>query len=194
MPRNKMFFTSEKKSIDEENRTVEFVISTNSYDRYKDRVKPSGCKSDAYMRNPVVLIDHSYKAENVVATSIDISIEEDYITSIAKFPKEGISEKSDMVFEKLKAGLLNAVSIGFKPLKYMRNEAGGYDIEEWELLEYSIVAVPANGEALQVGKSYEELDEAIKKALKSYFEEASQSDVDIEKIAEEIAKEMGVND
>jgi hypothetical protein len=46
-------------------------------------------------------------------------------------------------------GFLSAASVGFKPLKYMYNEERrGVDIEESELLEWSIVPVPANPECL----------------------------------------------
>ena len=50
------------------------------------------------------------------------------------------------------AGFLNAVSIGFMPKSYTPREGdqGGYVFEDWELLEYSIVPVPANQDALRL--------------------------------------------
>jgi hypothetical protein len=53
----------------------------------------------------------------------------------------------------LQGGYLNAVSVGFKPLKFARNEARrGTDYLEHDLLEFSIVPVPAHQGALVVGR------------------------------------------
>ena len=48
----------------------------------------------------------------------------------------------------LKRGVLNAVSIGFRGLKYSDNEEGGKDFHKIELVETSVVDTGANPEAL----------------------------------------------
>lgn len=143
--------TASMKGLDEEARTVEWVISTSTPDRVKDSLKAGGCIYDHYMRNPVVLKDHRYTVDSIVARNIDIRIAENEVVAVSQFPPEGSIEASDKVFDKIKMRLINAVSVGFQPKKYFRNDAGGYDIEEWELLEYSVVAVPCNPEAVSTG-------------------------------------------
>jgi phage head maturation protease len=58
-----------------------------------------------------------------------------------------------------KKGFLNAVSVGFSPLKqHPRYDDDGKYLgilfEEQELLELSLVPIPANANALQVAKSF----------------------------------------
>jgi phage head maturation protease len=43
-----------------------------------------------------------------------------------------------------KAGVLRALSVGFDPVEVEPNGKGGFNFNKWELLELSIVAVPAN--------------------------------------------------
>ena len=50
-------------------------------------------------------------------------------------------------------GLLRAASIGFRPLESSPNGRGGLSFTRWELLEWSLVAVPANAEAVRALKS-----------------------------------------
>jgi HK97 family phage prohead protease len=52
----------------------------------------------------------------------------------------------------VKEGTLRATSVGFIPIKWSfsrdKDRPGGIDFAEQELLEFSIVSVPANSEAL----------------------------------------------
>jgi hypothetical protein len=53
------------------------------------------------------------------------------------------------VFDLIRLGILNACSVGFKPLEYVRDDArGGINFLRQSLLEWSVVPVPANAEAL----------------------------------------------
>jgi hypothetical protein len=49
--------------------------------------------------------------------------------------------------------MVNATSVGFRPLKYEPNEHGGTHFAEQELLEFSIVPIPANAAAVRGLKS-----------------------------------------
>ena len=53
--RNFKAFTPEIRGIDEANRTIEFVASTEAVDRYGDVIRVAGWKLDAYKKNPVFL-------------------------------------------------------------------------------------------------------------------------------------------
>jgi HK97 family phage prohead protease len=66
------------------------------------------------------------------------------------FPEPGVSQFADRCAALIDAGLLGAVSVGFRPIewRYMEEGRGGVRFIQQELLEISLVPVPANPEAL----------------------------------------------
>ena len=157
----KVYKMANMKSLDIEKRQVKWIISTGSLDRDLDRLNPSGCEHENYDKNPVVLVDHNWTTDSIVARNINIEVSENEIIATSQFPPIGELPLSDEIFKKIVNKLINAVSIGFRTMEYAKNNEGGYDINLWELLEYSFVAIPTNPEALQKGKKeVDGLDEA----------------------------------
>ena len=66
------------------------------------------------------------------------------VEALIDFAPAGISAKADEYCGLAKAGVLRAVSVGFDPIEFKPNKAGGLDYDKWELMELSLVAVPAN--------------------------------------------------
>lgn len=129
-------------------RRMSFVISTNSPDRDRDCVMPDGMQLANYKKNPVVLWAHDYRSLPI-AKATSVKVEKNRLLADAEFADEADNPMAGSVYRLLKKGFLRATSIGFRPLKYAINEERrGYDFEEAELLEFSIVPVPANAEAL----------------------------------------------
>lgn len=129
-----------------------FTITTGAVDRDRDVVKPEGIRLENYRKNPVVLWAHRSselpigKAESIITTSGAIKARVEYV------PAE-MNPLAESVRQMVDAGFIRATSIGFLPVKYMFNaERGGFDIDESELLEFSICPVPANPEALRAAK------------------------------------------
>ena len=125
-----------------------FVISTGSVDRDRDVLKVAGWDFENYLKNPVVLWAHSYsmlpvgKTESIVKRATALR-------ATAEFAPEELNPFAEFVFRMIDGGYLHACSVGFRPLKWVFVEdRRGYDIIEMELLEYSIVPVPANPDAL----------------------------------------------
>jgi HK97 family phage prohead protease len=86
------------------------------------------------------------------ARSIDVT--STGLRSVYEPPPRGVYPFADQVFDLAKAGFLNATSVGFRPTRSRYNEARkGIDYLEQELLEWSIVSVPANPEALIEARS-----------------------------------------
>ena len=148
----KVYKMANMKSLDIEKRQVKWIISTGGLDRDLDRLNPSGCEHENYDKNPVVLVDHNWTTDSIVARNINIEVSENEIIATSQFPPIGELPLSDEIFKKIVNKLINAVSIGFRTMEYAKNNEGGYDINLWELLEYSFVAIPANPEALQKNK------------------------------------------
>ena len=135
---------------------VQFVISTGSVDRDNDTVNPAGWRLENYRRSPVVLFAHDYRALPVARAS-EIGVVGGQLCAVAEFVPAAIYPFAKQVLDMLRAGFLNAVSVGFRPLKYVQNaQRGGFDFIEQELLEFSVVPVPANPEALVVGRGVDE--------------------------------------
>lgn len=146
--------------VDTDTRTVEAVISTGGIDRQGDTVDPNGWQLDRYMKNPVVLWAHDYKALPI-AKALDVKVTGKGPTrrlkATARFETFPFA---DAVFNLIASGTINATSVGFVPLEYKfadedDPERGFFDLDitKQELLEYSVVPVPANAEALIGAKS-----------------------------------------
>lgn len=136
-------------------RQVKVICSTGKPDRMGDVVVQAGINLVPYGDNPVVLWNHS--ADVPIAKTIDISIKDGKLQATVQFPPEGDDEDSDWVYGKIKAGLVNATSIGFIPKDYEpldpKSPWGGYKFKTSELLEFSFVSIPANSGCLIVGRS-----------------------------------------
>jgi HK97 family phage prohead protease len=140
----KTFETEIKQEAD--SRRMTFKISSGAMDRDGDIIDPKGWQTDTYMTNPIVLFAHDYKSLPV-ARAISLSKTDTSLIATAEFPKKGVYPFADTVYDMVKGGFLNATSVGFKPLEYEPIEKG-YHHTKQTLLEFSIVPVPANHEAL----------------------------------------------
>ena len=118
------------------------IASTARQDRQGDVVEPSGWRLDSYRRNPVILLSHDH-AGLPVARATRVAVEGGALLLEGRFPEPGASQRAD------EAGLLGAVSVGFLPLRSepLKNGTGWRYLEQ-ELLEVSLVSVPANPDAL----------------------------------------------
>lgn len=142
-----------RKQFDITRKGDEIIVNTGAFDREHDRVLPSGAKLDNYLRNPIMLWGHNYHEPGfVIGTAKDIRSDGRKII-VRPDLREPASDNDPMhIIRALwDAGIIRTASIGFLPLaEPKRNEKGGYDYEEWELLEISLVPVPANQEALRL--------------------------------------------
>jgi uncharacterized protein len=128
------------------------TINTGTVDRDRDRVLPSGAVLENYMANPVVMWGHNYRDPwALIGRAADLEVTETGIRSRPEF-RAPASESDPMhIIQALwDGGLVRAASIGFNPLEWNDNERGGYDFTRWELLEWSLVPIPANQEALRL--------------------------------------------
>src|SRR5690606_37305775 len=59
-----------------------------------------------------------------------------------------LKDRVDTAWGEIKYGIVRAVSIGFRAIKYAYKEDGGIDFQEIEVYELSTVSVPALPEAI----------------------------------------------
>ena len=140
-----------------EDRTAGFVISNAAVDRSGDSfVDAKGWQLNDYLLNPVVLWDHN-PHEPPVAKAVATYVEDNALKSVAFFPPAA-SALSESIYKMLQVGLLNACSVGFRPVEWKMStrtvklgdfEMRGLDFYKQYLLEWSIVSIPDNPEALR---------------------------------------------
>src|SRR5215471_17345227 len=146
------------KAVDSKARTIRFVASDESVDRYGDIIRASGWQLDNFRNNPVLLFAHDSRQPPVgQVPSIEVVGTE--LIADCLFRPEGDSQLSDDVWRAVEGGFLRAASVGFTPtgpINELVDSAGnwtGYEFTSQELLELSVVPVPANPQALAVAKS-----------------------------------------
>lgn len=133
---------------------ISFIASTNSVDRYGDVINQEGWNIAAYERNPVVLLNHN--ANSLPIGKGAVSVKDGQLMIDVEFDKD--DELAQRVERKARNGFLNAVSVGFNPMESIERsrlpkdhpaytERGGNYFNKSELLEVSIVTIPANSEA-----------------------------------------------
>lgn len=144
-------YTPEIRAVEGDDRAVGFVITTGAVDRDGDTISPKGWRLTSYRKNPVVLWAHDYRGLPI-ARATSIKAEGDGVHSVAHFVEKELYPLAEVVLQMLKRRYLNATSVGFMPEAWERSEEearrGGYDFTKQELLEYSVVPVPSNPEAL----------------------------------------------
>lgn len=157
--------------LDETTRTVEFVASDESVDRYGDIVR-SDWNLKPFKKNPVFLWNHSYTIPPI-GTVEPIEVVGKKLLATSKFLANGVSEFSDQLFRLVRAKVLRAVSVGFtvepKNVERVLDDeglwTGGLIYHEPELLEISLVSVPANSKALAVARALGVPDHVVRSAL-----------------------------
>ena len=174
-------FTHAVKSIDEEKRQATFVISTDEIDRTYEIVEQSW-QLDNYKKNPIVLFGHDpSKPGYVVGCATEIHSDKEGNKNITigtvQFAEEGTSSDADTVWKLVKQGILRTVSVGFIPhtFKASKDEDGSEItvLADNELLEFSIVPIPANPSAVALAMTDGSIEEKDAKfMLKTYKAEA----------------------
>ncbi len=154
-------YSFQAKGLDVAARTVSFVASTETVDRMGDSIKLAGWRLDRFKSNPVILFGHD-SHDLPIGKALAVGVEGDALVVTVQFASAEANPEAEKVFRLIEGGFLNAVSVGFIPIKWQfvdDQETGrcGLDILEAELLEISVVCVPALADAL-VRRGFETLD------------------------------------
>lgn len=166
----KLFDVSKGLKAEPGGREVVARISTIAVDREGDVMLPSGIDYKTFMSNPVVLMAHDSYGSLPLGSVPRGGIQKDPsgVTAKVQFAKrpESLPDEAewmpDTVFEMFQQKVLRAFSVGFT-IKDAR-EAVEADarrfgegvkrvITKWNLLEFSVVPIPCNQEALALAVS-----------------------------------------
>jgi HK97 family phage prohead protease len=142
-------FTTKAASIDEDAKSVTFVISTNEEDRYGEIVDQESWDFKSYLKNPLILWGHdSSEPENVLGSGSDLEVSKDGSKTTARLTfAADINAKAALVWDLIKRGILRTVSVGFMNHSFeVENDIPV--LKDNELLEISVVPIPANPGAM----------------------------------------------
>lgn len=141
------------RAVNAENRSVDAVMSTDSLDRYGERIEHSAWKKrlGRFHSSPVLLRDHDHTKP--IGHWENVKVGKDGLTGTAVFAS---TPEADERFSLHRDGHVKGFSVGFISHKwsFKFEEVDGQrkDVrvhEDCELVECSSVAVPANADAMQ---------------------------------------------
>lgn len=142
---------------------LDFVLSDATVDRYGDIVEPKGWDLSWFVKNPIALFGHN--ASFPIGTWSNVRVEGGKLLAKLNLAARGTSARIDELIGLVEQGVLRAVSVGFIPRKSSPMDPdkpyNGTRFLEQELLETSLVSVPANPAALAVAKSLNVSEEIL---------------------------------
>ena len=152
---------------------LDFISSDETLDRYGEVISAAGWRLESYRRNPVFQNAHQYG--NVIFTlgkALVTEVRSISASTINSQPSAALYQRIEfatdvnpmarIAYGLYKGKFLNAVSVGFIPLRWKDSEEAAAGLAatgvqarriylEQELLEVSAVGIPANPNALALG-------------------------------------------
>lgn len=168
------------KDVNEKERSFIVEASNSIVDRDGEVINVEGWDLEKYRKNPVVLFVHDHR-DFPIGRAAWVKKQDDRL--IAKIILHDKTEKARIAWELVRDGFLNAVSVGFLPRSSHLEKVDGKEVriyEEVELLEISLVPVPANPDALVIEryvKSVKERDEVLGREIEKFFDEVFKNTV-----------------
>jgi HK97 family phage prohead protease len=138
-----------------------WTCSTKAVDSYKTTFNPDGWVLDHFERNPVVLFAHD-RGSMPIGKDVGAWIQpKKALKGVTRYAPADVNPFGHAVGAMVRWGGLNAVSVGFEPIEFEINEERDdgesffvpVDFLSQRLLEYSVVPVPSNPEAVLEGRT-----------------------------------------
>ena len=146
---NRAYSVLQVRSVDAEQRVIEGIATTPTVDRVGDVIDPMGA---SYADDLPLLWQHRHdqpvgRVKFGAPTKDGIP----FTATIPLVPHGGaLQARVDEAWDSVRAGLVRAVSIGFRALKdgVETMKGGGYRFTKTEIMELSLVTIPANSDAV----------------------------------------------
>jgi len=188
-------FISDVKSVNEQDFTLEAVISDETVDRYGEVIKVDAWKKRLYRykQNPILLTSHRYdKLTNQIGEATKVGVVDGKLVAKFKYYVNEGNPEADWGWKLASKFGRAAYSVGFLPYEYEDKEydedvkKGKKPYREYidvELLEVSQVLVPANPSAMM--KSFNEEEDTELKGYIDFVRKGLETDTDYETIIKE---------
>jgi len=134
------------------------TITTPALDSYDSIVHPDGGDFSRYSDNPVVYLEHGWMRDELpIGKTLSLKTGADQID--AEFVLAQGDEVADRARNLMRQGVLGGTSIGFVPTEMDfapaprsmdddGEERSVLHVYKWQMLEFSVVGIPSNPEAL----------------------------------------------
>jgi len=149
------------KSVAGDEPLLDFVASDGSLDRYEEVVSVTGWELANYRKNPVVVDSHDYSSvSKILGRSEEVKITDGKLVNRVRFCLD--NPMGVIAFKMAKGGFIKSESVGFIPIEwnYGKPPDPYRTYTKQELLEISLVAVPANP-AATIGLTMKSYDDAL---------------------------------
>ena len=159
------------------NRIIRFTLSKESPDRAGDSIKVKGWIVEKFLSNPIAPFAHKTD-EPPIGRWSNLSIANGMLCGDLEFASADVYPLADTLFKLVKGKFLNAVSVGFRPIKWAfssdKSREGGIDFLQQELLECSLVPIPCHPDALVQARAAGIDVSGVSRAILRASEEARQ--------------------
>jgi HK97 family phage prohead protease/HK97 family phage major capsid protein len=132
---------------------LEFVLSDETPDRMDDVIMADSWDLASFQKNPIALFNHNSNAP--IGKWTRVRVVDKQLRGHLELAPAGTSDRIDEIRKLIDAGILRAVSVGFRPKESKPRPESDYGVffTKAELVETSLVSVPANPNALAIAKS-----------------------------------------
>jgi HK97 family phage major capsid protein/HK97 family phage prohead protease len=134
------------KALDADTRRLSGIATTPEPDRHGDVLEPLGVS----FRNPLplLLFHDTHKPVGFATFHAPTATGIAFDAHIVSISEPGpLKDRVDEAWQSVKAGLVSGVSIGFRPIDMDVRKTGGVHFLKTEVVELSLVTVPANAQA-----------------------------------------------
>lgn len=176
---------SDVRKVDKESRTVTFIASDDTRDSAGTVLNQDNWDLSRFNKNGVIGYQHKVyggwddtdNPDNVIGKGVAYIEDKKLMVDITFEPAE-INPLAEKIYQKIMFGSLRAVSVGFLPIGRGRfgegDDSDTYYFAGQQLLEVSVVNIPANPNALK--KSLEAEQEYLEEERKRLHEEAQKDE------------------
>ena len=142
---DKQFANATIKQSPNDKGEIVFTASTASVDRESDIINPDGWVLENFKDGGPLLWGHD-QSKLPIGRVLWVKVDDGRLVGKAKF--NGQTQLSTDVEKLVRSGDLKGLSVGFRPMDMKMNNEGGRTFTKQELLEISVVNVPANPDAI----------------------------------------------
>lgn len=143
---NRAYAILHVKAVDAERRIISGIATTPEPDRVGDIIEPLGVSFTNPL--PLLLFHDAKKPVGTTTFNKPTKTGINFEAKIATIDEPGtLRDRVDEAWQSVKAGLVSGVSIGFRAIETAYMQDGGMHFLKTEVVELSLVTVPANASA-----------------------------------------------
>lgn len=206
-------YTIDNKSIkkDDSERNFTATITTSDIDRDREVLIPEGCNRKFYLENnPIILLNHDASLLPIGKT---LDIRKSGNRLVARGQIVTGDALADKVWNLMSKGFMHSISVGFRVIEQriptkldIQNFGKGIRniIAKWELLEFSVVVIPSQRNALItacksmdinpediLGKDYRvEVEDAPAIEVEDIVEDIKEETIEVEEVEVKSAQDI----